>query len=280
MDYEIKVQLDDFGTVQPDSLKSLTSEEWGNWVQDQIHGIQRVRFSGDHTAYPRDYSTTSIFSDLIPDLEASERVKAYGGIVQCLDRAYEDRESNLEGSVWNDVQLDDLLFLVAVVETRTEGHNCTHQDTYFAERVDTISKFLDVVEPRPSFEYSETKRDLYFRTLGALCGTEAKLPSGFWHEQLKKSPSVYAPVCFEGATNNSPYDGISLLSHVNWSNDLTRNRMADALMFFYYQNHGDEEVIGKIDRKKLELPEEVQPIFAEAKQEAAELVEKDKRGEF
>lgn len=277
MGYEATVKVDDYGTVQKDSLTALTSEKWGAWVNDQIHEKQRVMFGRDKG----DYSTTSIFSDLIPDLERSERFKAYEGIKECLDRAYEDRKSNHEGFEWNNAQLDNLLLLVCGVETRDEGWDCTHQDTYFAERVNTISRFLDVVESRPSFELLGTEHDLYFRVLQALNGVEAKLPYEFWSEELQKSPSVYADVCFSGAANNSPYDGINILSHIDWSTyGETRSRMQNSLMFFYYVHHSDSEVIGTIDRKKEEFPEEVQQIFVEAKEEAAELVEKDKQGEF
>ncbi len=276
MGYESKVQVDEQGIVRRESLVGLTSGDWGAWVKDQIHEKQRVFFIRDRG----DYSTTSIFTDLIPDLEASGRFKAYEGIAQCLDRAYEDRKPGTESADWNDIQLDDLLSLVGGVETKFEGHDCTHQDTYFAERANAIARFLDVVEPRPCFEFSETERDLYFRTLQALCGTEAKLPYEFWAKHLEKSPSAYGFVCFSGASNNSPYDGINLLSYVDWSNEDARQRMNGSLLSFYYDHHGDSKVIEAIEKKKLELPKETHKVFTEAKEEAAELVEKDREGKF
>src|SRR3990167_3402273 len=107
MGYEAKIKVDGYGIVQQDSLTALTSKDWETWIDDQIHGNQRVMFSRDKG----DYSTTSIFTDLIPGLEVSERLKAYNGIAKCLVRVYKYRKDGSNESKWNDIQLDDLLSL-------------------------------------------------------------------------------------------------------------------------------------------------------------------------
>ena len=134
-----------------------------------------------------------------------------------------------------------------------------------------------MVEAKPSFEWSETKRDLYYRTLQALCGTEAKLPYEFWVEHLQKSPGIYGPVCFSAAANNSPEDGIRLLSHVDWSKEEARDRMDGSLLSFYYDHHANLNVMNAIEQKISELPVEAQPVFPEAKAGAADLLKADQK---
>lgn len=274
MTYEKKVRVDDQGIIQKKSLVALTSQDWNDWVNDQLH--QRGKVS----AFVEGESPESLFLELVPYLDGSQRFKAYDGALQCLDRAYDVRKKETPEKDWGDIPLDDLLSLVGGIETKWEGNDCHNQDVYFGIRSDAITRFLDVVESKPSFTFSEKSRDLYFRTLQALCGTEAKLPYEFWAKHLKKSPRVYGMICFSGAANNSPSDGIKLLSHVDWSDEEARNRMEGSLLSFYHEHYRFKDIIEAIERKKLELPQEAQEVFDEAKEGAAELVEKDKRGEF
>ena len=265
MSYKTKVHLDDFGYVESDSLTVLTSDDWKEWVHDQLHGRGIIISVGkDRIGEP----PSALFLDEIQNLEFSNRVKAYHGIEQCLDRAYEVITWNRSRSEWTDGPLDDLLFLVGGAEEKYEEINSEwsfrHQDTYFADRTDKITRFLDVVEARPDLE----EGDIYVRVLQTLNGIKAKLPYEFWVNSLRKSPS-YAALCFGGASENSPYDGINLLSHIDWSDEEVRGIMVGNLPLFYQDYHKDTEVMEAIERKKQELPKSVQSFFNEAKKDAA-----------
>ena len=274
MGYNTKVQVDERGIIQKESVVDLTSQDWGTWIEDQLHGRGLVH------AFVEGELAESLFLELVPYLELPQRFKTYEGIIQCLDAAYKNKKSGARKKSWTDIPLDDLLSLVGGIETKWEGSDCQHQDTYFGSRSYSLTRFLDVVNAKPTFIFSEDSRDIYFRVLQALCSTEAKLSYEFWAKHLQKSPRVYGMLCFSGAANNSPYDGINLLSHVDWSDEETRNRMEGSLLIFYGDNHANIEVIAAIEKKKLELPLKVQAIFDEAKEGAVELVEKDNRGEF
>lgn len=274
MAYETKVRIDDRGTIQKKSLVTITPQDWSDWVKDQLHNQRKVFPFVDGEA------PESLFLGLIPHLDSPQRFKAYEGVKQCLDKAYEIRKNKTVSAVWGDVPLDDLFSLVGGIESICEKEDYRHQDVYFGIRQEQLTRFLDVVEAKPSFTFFEENRDLYFRVLQALCGTEAKLSYEFWAKHLEKSPAVYGSVCFSGAANNSPSDGITLLSHVDWSDEEARIRMEGSLLSFYYENHKFTDIIEAIERKKLELPTEAHDVFEQAQEGAAELVEKDKRGEF
>ena len=263
MGYATKVELDNNGYVQRESLVSLTSADWGDWVEDRIHDRIKLMVRGD-----RDDINISLFSRLICNLETPQRTTAYEGIRQCLDRAYERRAH--DGADWGDNSLDDLLLLVGGVETKPVGDNYIHQDTYFAERSEVITRFLDIVIPSPDSSYPDI--DVYSRLLQTLCGIEAKLPLEFWLKQLQVSQG-YAPLCFSGASYNSSDDAIELLSHVDWSSAKNRDRMELTLFYFYFVNHDNPEVSKALERKKQSFSQEVQPLFERAESMASELVE-------
>ncbi|MEK6842340.1 MAG: hypothetical protein AABX84_00855 [Nanoarchaeota archaeon] len=263
MEYKDKVQLDYHGFINGSSLVSLTSNDWGKWIQDQLNGRGiTVSVSKGRSGEPPSF----LFLDEIPNLKSSDRVKAYRGIEQCLDRAYKIRTNSSAESDWGDIPLDDLLFLVGGVEDKYEEINSEwnfrHQDTYFAERSDKITRFLDVIEARPDVE----ENDVYAGVLQALNGTKSKLPYEFWVKALGKSPR-YAALCFGGASNNSPYDGINLLPYIDWSDEEVKCVMKGNLPLFYQDYHKDKDVMEAIERKKQELSKSVQSLFDEVKKD-------------
>ncbi|MFA6462227.1 MAG: hypothetical protein WCV90_08250 [Candidatus Woesearchaeota archaeon] len=266
MGYDTKLVIDDQGALKIDSLTALTSEDWGDWIRDQLQERMVVMISGEH-----EDDSTSVFSRHVPYLDPSERIKAYEGITQCLDGAYQERKDDSKRSQWNDHFLDSLLFLTGDIESRSERDGFNHQDDYFAQRSELITRFLEILEAKPSLSSSRKKIDLYGRTLQALCGTQSKLPLEFWNKQLELSPSVYGSVCFSGASYNSPYDGIAIISQVDWS-ERTKWTMHGSLLYFYHKHYGDKEVIEAIERKKLELPARAHEVFDLAKSGADRLV--------
>jgi|GEM_PF-2707548 len=268
MSYLNKVKVSDEGELDLDSLTSLTSLDWKEWIKERLHGSMDLMINEGH-----DGDETSIFTSYVPELDYAVRVKAYEGIANNLNQAYEERKSG-SSLTWDDRSLDMLLFLTVCIETQSEGIKSVHQDNYFAEKGEIITRFLDVIEAKPSFK---SEVDLYARTLQALCGTQTKRPLEFWNTQLNISPCVYGSLCFSGACYNSPYDGITLLPKVDWSNKECEGRMHGSLLSFYIEYKDDAEVMAAIERIKPSLPKRVIKVFNFNKKIAEDIEKKLKK---